>query len=101
MKGKKRKGIYLLILCVMLTIGLIGTARISASPYERWDTVAQEEREAYESSEGLLRASTGSENAWKKINGVCYNGSGEIIPGAITRGIDVSEWQGVIDWKKV
>ena len=39
--------------------------------------------------------------AWKKINGVCYNGSGEIIPGAITRGMDVSEWQGNIDWKQV
>lgn len=39
--------------------------------------------------------------AWKKINGVCYNGSGKVIPGAITRGIDVSEWQGNIDWTKV
>lgn len=38
---------------------------------------------------------------WKKIDGVCYNGSGEIIPGAITRGMDVSEWQGNIDWKQV
>lgn len=41
------------------------------------------------------------ENAWAKINGVCYNGSGVAIPGAITRGIDVSEWQGQIDWYKV
>lgn len=39
--------------------------------------------------------------AWQKINGICYNGSGQVIPGAITRGIDVSSWQGVIDWKKV
>lgn len=39
--------------------------------------------------------------AWKKINGVCYNGSGVAIPNAITRGIDVSSWQGDIDWKKV
>ena len=39
--------------------------------------------------------------AWKKINGVCYNGSGVAIPGAITRGIDVSEWQGAINWSKV
>ena len=42
-----------------------------------------------------------SSKAWKKINGVCYNGSGKIIPGAITRGMDVSEWQGNIDWKQV
>ena len=40
-------------------------------------------------------------NAWKRINGVCYNGSGVAIPGAITRGIDVSEWERRIDWKKV
>lgn len=39
--------------------------------------------------------------AWQKINGVCYNGSGVAIPNAITRGIDVSSWQGEIDWKKV
>ena len=36
----------------------------------------------------------------EKINGVCYNGSGKIIPGAITRGMDVSEWQGNIDWNR-
>lgn len=42
-----------------------------------------------------------SAKAWKKINGVCYNGSGKKIPGAITRGIDVSAYQDVIDWEKV
>lgn len=38
---------------------------------------------------------------WNKINGVCYNGNGKVIPNAITRGIDVSEWQGTINWTKV
>ena len=42
-----------------------------------------------------------SPKAWKKINGVCYNGSGVAIKGAITRGIDVSEWNEKIDWAKV
>lgn len=42
-----------------------------------------------------------NEKSWKKIDGVCYNGNGEAIPKAITRGIDVSSWQGDIDWKKV
>lgn len=103
MKGKKRKwkGMKLLFFCAVLVIGMIGASGISASSYERWETVAEEEREAYEASEGLLRASTVSEKAWKKINGVCYNGSGVKIPGAITRGIDVSEWQGTINWTKV
>ena len=39
-------------------------------------------------------------NMWAKKDGVCYNGSGKTIPGAITRGIDVSEWNGLINWKK-
>lgn len=39
--------------------------------------------------------------AWKKSGGKCYNGKGQVIPGAKTRGIDVSEWQGNIDWDKV
>ena len=38
---------------------------------------------------------------WQKINGVCYNGSGYPIPGAITRGIDVSSWQKQINWGAV
>ena len=42
-----------------------------------------------------------SPRAWKRINGVCYNGSGVAIQGAITRGIDVSEWNEQIDWMKV
>ena len=50
------------------------------------------------------RASSSSavdKRAWRRINGVCYNGSGAEIPGVVTRGIDVSEWQGKINWQKV
>lgn len=39
--------------------------------------------------------------AWNKVNGKFYNGVGELIPGAITRGVDVSEWQEKINWNKV
>ena len=72
---------------------------VQAEGYERWQTVAEEERD----NAGLLKNSRAQQNAkaWKKINGICYNGSGEEIPGAITRGIDVSEWQDTIDWGKV
>lgn len=42
-----------------------------------------------------------SKKAWKRIDGVCYNGSGAVVPDVVTRGIDVSEWQGQIDWQKV
>ena len=39
--------------------------------------------------------------AWAKENGVIYNGVGDPIPNAISKGIDVSEWQGNIDWNRV
>ena len=69
-------------------------------PYDRSQAVASEELERKARAVGETRDS-GQGKAWQKINGVCYNGSGEVIPGAITRGIDVSEWQGEINWKKV
>lgn len=48
----------------------------------------------------IVLAATSSK-AWQKIDGICYNGSGVQIPNALTRGIDVSFWQGDIDWAKV
>ena len=40
-------------------------------------------------------------NAWRKINGVYVNSVGEPIKGATKKGIDVSFYQGKIDWAKV
>ena len=40
-------------------------------------------------------------NAYKKINGVCYNSQGEPVEGAIGKVIDVSENNQDIDWEKV
>lgn len=82
---------------------------VQAAGYQRWDTVAEEERIQAAYTDSDKDNSKDKEEppkkihprAWKKINGVCYNGSGEPIPGAITRGMDVSEWQGKINWKKV
>lgn len=72
---------------------------VQAEGYERWQTVAEEEW----NQTSLFRSARSIQDpkAWKKINGICYNGSGEEIPGAITRGIDVSEWQDTVDWNKV
>lgn len=80
-------------------------------PYDRSQAVAPEELERKSKAANVGDSNDGQETkdpqdpetskAWQKINGVCYNGSGEVIPGAITRGIDVSEWQGDINWKKV
>lgn len=38
---------------------------------------------------------------WSKVGNTCYNGAGKAIPRAITRGIDISAWQGNINWSKV
>ena len=40
-------------------------------------------------------------NAWNKVNGVYVNSEGDAIPNAKLKGIDVSKWQGKIDWEKV
>lgn len=38
---------------------------------------------------------------WGEYNGNFYNDKGEIVKGAIAKGIDVSKYQGQIDWEKV
>ena len=35
---------------------------------------------------------------WAKIGKKIYNGAGKRIPGALTRGIDISSWQEEINW---
>lgn len=99
-----RKKVTKGLLAVLLSAGLAaatGSAVKASGIYERWLTVAEEERVEEAEDSSMLGAARVSAKAWKKINGVCYNGSGVEIPGAITRGIDVSEWQETIDWSKV
>ena len=40
-------------------------------------------------------------NAWKKVNGVYQMPDGSAIDRVLFRGIDVSRWQGEIDWNQV
>lgn len=42
-----------------------------------------------------------SSQAYKKINGVCYNSQGDPVEGATGKVIDVSEHNGEINWEKV
>lgn len=93
-----------LLSAVLGAAGISAPATVSANagylPYDRIDNLAPEETMA------RVRVFSGSTEgeaarAWKKIDGVCYNGSGKKIDGAITRGIDVSQWQETIDWKLV
>lgn len=39
--------------------------------------------------------------AWSKYNGSYYNSSGQVVPNVVAKGMDVSFWQGMIDWEKV
>ena len=50
---------------------------------------------------GKVHAAQRSSRAWQKIGTRCYNGLGNLIPGAITRGLDLSEYDGRIDWPKL
>ena len=60
--------------------------------YENGEPIASQDEISYARS---------SVNAWSKQDGVIYNSLGDPIPNAISKGIDVSEWQGDIDWNKV
>lgn len=42
-----------------------------------------------------------SGNTWIEKNGVYYSSDGTVVEGAEAFGIDVSQWNGDIDWKKV
>lgn len=52
-------------------------------------------------SYGISTFAAVAPNAWTNVDGNYVNSNGDVISGAIARGIDVSEWQGEIDWEKV
>lgn len=105
-KGKEMRN-WKKWLAAVLTAAVAGTAGFAvpagaqSQRYQRWDTVAEEERIPAAYAKDKEEKGKIDPKAWKKINGVCYNGSGKKIPGAITRGIDISEWQGRPNWKKI
>ncbi len=50
---------------------------------------------------GITPFSENGFEPWTKVDGSYINSEEDVIVGAIARGIDVSEWQGKIDWEKV
>ncbi len=94
-KTKALSAVHIIILLSMLLCLSVPAMPADRSPEPDRNAIL-ESKKAFNA-----RNKAAEDRAWKKINGVCYNGSGEVIPGAITRGIDVSEWQGTINWKKV
>ena len=101
MKNWKRLlsvGLLSAILGTGMILGQTSGINAQGMPYDRRDNLSPDE---ILPSVGAAEAEKSvSKKAWKKINGVCYNGSGKIIEGAITRGMDVSEWQGKINWQE-
>lgn len=52
-------------------------------------------------SENAKGADQTNPNAWKKVNGVYQMPDGSAIQNVLARGIDVSRWQGEINWSQV
>ncbi len=90
------------------------TEAAEAAAQEEMMSIEEPEEEASESElkENSWRYSDGElsvqemyagsyANAWNKENGRYVNSRGEVIPGAVKKGIDVSEHNGKIDWARV
>ncbi len=43
----------------------------------------------------------GAIQAWSKYNGRYYNSTGQVVPNVVAKGMDVSVWQGMINWDQV
>ena len=56
---------------------------------------------ASSTSENAKGADQTNPNAWKKVNGVYQMPDGSAIQTVLARGIDVSRWQGEINWSQV
>lgn len=56
---------------------------------------------ASSTSENAKGADQTNPNAWKKVNGVYQMPDGSVIQNVLARGIDVSRWQGEINWSQV
>ena len=87
-KWKKWLSVGLAVITLNLSGASIAVNANPFEPYDRSEAVVLEEAQRKKDDDKKPNP-----KAWQKINGVCYNGSGVAIPGAITRGIDVSEWE--------
>lgn len=99
-KGKRWLAVTLLT-AMLGTAGIAGQAiEVSANAGNRSVNIGSVSPNQQEVPSVGASSSKISPKAWKKIDGVCYNGSGKKVEGAITRGMDVSEWQGKINWQE-
>ena len=91
-----------LLTAILGTVGIAGSiAEVSANAGNRASSgIENLSPDELVPSVGSSSSKKVNAKAWKKIDGVCYNGSGKVIENAITRGIDVSEWQDKINWEE-
>lgn len=100
--GKWKKWLSAGLFTAMLGTAIIAgpTADVSANAGNKPYNIENVSPDAHLAPSVGDSSSKTSSKAWHKIDGVCYNGSGKKVEGAITRGMDVSEWQGKINWKE-
>lgn len=100
MTQRSRVGI-LFALCALLTMLCMPVVAFADST----DAVPAENSWRYSDGE-LIQQDDGIslqavENAWTEGSDGYISSDGSIIPGAVRKGVDVSKWQGKIDWQKV
>lgn len=69
--------------------------------YEDGYNISESEQQAFYSEGTIDGPSYASFVPWSKTSKGYINSRGTVISGAVKKGIDVSSWQGTIDWKKV
>ena len=118
-RQEMRKRCQALVLAVILGAGTLGSAytAYAAGPGETPASVGASAAggpgetggsggtgnvpSASSTSENAKGADQTNPNAWKKVNGVYQMPDGSAIQNVLARGIDVSRWQGEINWSQV
>ncbi|MEE3439348.1 MULTISPECIES: Ig-like domain-containing protein [Ruminococcus] len=97
------------LLCVIMTVVLFATtiATVCGATLGQQSDEFAEPLNSWRYKNGLpLRGiesvgASNSRNAWKRTSKGFVNNYGQVIQGATMKGIDVSQWNGNINWAKV
>lgn len=96
------------LLCVLLTVVLLTTTIFTVCgatlDFDSDEYVAPLNSWRYKNGvpiSSLEKVGASNKNAWKKTSKGFVNDRGEVIQGATMKGIDVSQWNGNINWSKV
>ena len=86
-----------MLLCAIIILGNVMVANAAEEKKEN----SWRYKNGQPISDLLRSARTASSDAWGKVDGQFINDRGEVIEGAVRKGVDVSKWQGDINWEKV